>query len=140
MSEAGLITIIVAVLGLAGSGSVWGYRQFKKEAPVRQQDATIANAEKSVQMAIAVATAANTNATAADNRTKTLSLELDTEKVERQKLDTRVYELEVLVRQQRTIIHIYDVAWDDLITRWPYHRQQDQPPARPVTGDTTHAT
>lgn len=140
MSEAGLIAIVVAVLGLASSGGVWGYRQFKKESPVRQQDATIAAADKSVQMAIAVAAAANDNAAAADTRSKNFVEDLNTERTERKKLSDRVEILETTVKVQKTIIRVFDEAWDDLHTRWPYHRQQENPPPRPSAEDVTQAT
>ena len=141
MSEAGLIAVVVAVLGVVGGGGFWGYRQFSKEAPVRQRDATIAAADKSVQMALAVAVAAREDS-------GSLREDLNTERVARQNLSTRVEALETQLREQnkllraaQRVIRILDEAWDDLAERWAYHRLQDQPPPRPnTTENSTQAT
>ena len=131
MSEASIVTIIVGVLGVLGGGGFWGYRQFRKEAPVKKRDADIAVAEKSQQMALAVA----------ENMRKDverLRTDLNTERDARQTLTGRVDSLETQVREQnRTIqilreaVRLFNAAWDDLTHRWHTLRQSEHPPARP---------
>lgn len=119
--------IVTAVLG----GGFWNYRQSRKEAPIKQTDANIANAEKSQQMAMAIAD---------DLREDYVRLreDLGTERDERQKLSGRVEELANHIREQdRTIrslreaVRVFTAAWDDIVQRWHEYRQSEQPPPRP---------
>jgi len=131
MSEASIVTIIIAVLGVLGGGGYWGYSQFSKEAPVKKRDADIAVAEKSQQMALKVAE---------DMRKDVERLRADREQ-DRERLQTltgRVDSLEGQIREQnRTIqalreaLRLFNAAWDDLTQRWHHHRQSEHPPARP---------
>lgn len=123
--------IIVALLAALGGTGFWGYRQSRKEAPIRQRDADIAAADQSVQMALAVATAA---------REDNISLreDLNKERGERQTLAGRVEGLETHVREQdRTIsglreaLRVLSNGWDDLIQRWHVLRLDDRPPPKP---------
>lgn len=132
MSEAGIVAIIIGVLGILGGGGFWTYRQSRREAPVRQRDADLAVAEKSQQMAMVIAVAAQENS-------DRLRVEVGAEREARQQLTGRVESLETRIREQdRTISHLrralqfFTEAWDDLTHRWDYHRAQDHPPDRPV--------
>lgn len=131
MSEASIVTIIIAVLGVLGGGGYWGYRQFSKEAPVKKRDADIAVAEKSQQMAMAIADDLREDYSR-------LRTDLNAEREERQKLTGRVDSLESQVREQnRTIqrlreaVRLFNAAWDDLAHRWHVVRQSEHPPTRP---------
>lgn len=136
MSEASL-AIILAVLGILGGGGFWGYRQSRKEAPIKKRDADLAAADASVQMALAVAVAAR------DDNAQ-LRADLNTEREHRLKLGIRVDELaehnrvqEKTITALRAIVTAFTNGWDDLVERWHHHRQQDQPPARPVAKNIT---
>lgn len=131
MGEASIVAIIIAVLGIAGGGGYWGYKQFKREAPVKKRDADIAVAEKSQQMALAVAEESRKDV-------ERLREDVTYEREERQKLAGRVDSLETQVREaNRTIralreaVRVFNAAWDDLIHRWHHYRQSEHPPARP---------
>ncbi|WP_315913569.1 hypothetical protein [Arthrobacter sp. lap29] len=135
MSEAGIVAIIIGVLGILGGGGFWTYRQSRSDAPVRQRDADLAVAEKSQQMAMIIAVAAQENS-------DRLRADMDIEREARQQLTGRVESLETRIREQdRTISHlrralqIFTEAWDDLSARWEHHRAQDHPPDRPRTTD-----
>ena len=126
-----VLPIILALLAALGGTGFWGYRQSRKEAPVKKRDADIAAADQSVQMALAVATAARE-----DNAS--LRVDLNAEREARQKLSGRVEGLETHVREQdRTIrsqregLRIFSAAWDDLVARWPTIRLNDSAPAKP---------
>lgn len=127
------IPIIVGILGLLGGTGFWGYRQSRKEAPVKKRDADIAIADKSVQMALAVATAARE-----DNAT--LRKSVAEERTQRETLTTRVDGLETHIREQdRTIRNLRDTVrvftdWaNDIVTRWNVIRLQTEPPQLPRT-------
>lgn len=131
MSETLVIVIITGVLGIAGGGGYWGYKQFKREAPVKQRDADIAVAEKSQQMALASAQRLEADVVR-------LRADLNTERDARQNLTGRVDSLETQVREQnRTIqllreaVRLFNAAWDDLTHRWHTLRQSEHPPTRP---------
>lgn len=49
-----VLPLILGILGVLGGTGYWGYRQSRREAPVRQKDADLAAAERSQQMALAV--------------------------------------------------------------------------------------
>lgn len=126
-----VLPIILALLTLLGGTGFWGYRQSRKEAPVKKRDADIAAADKSVQMALAVATAARE-----DNAS--LREDLNKERGERQTLAGRVEGLETHVREQdrtirglREVAKIFSDGWDDLTARWHLLRLDDQPPPKP---------
>ena len=126
-----VLPIILALLAALGGTGFWGYRQSRKEAPVKKRDADIAAADQSVQMALAVATAARE-----DNAT--LRVDLNTEREARQVLAGRVEGLETHVREQdRTIGRLRDAVgvlstWaDDVIARWQTIRLNDAPPKKP---------
>lgn len=127
-----VLPIILALLTLLGGTGFWGYRQSRKEAPVKKRDADIAAADKSVQMALAVATAAR-----ADNAS--LREDLNKERGERQTLAGRVDGLENHIREQnRTIqnlreaLRIFSTGWDELVSRWQALRQDEHPPPKPT--------
>jgi len=127
-----VLPIILALLTLLGGTGFWGYRQSRKEAPVKKRDADIAAADKSVQMALAVATAARE-----DNAS--LREDLNKERGERQTLAGRVDGLENHIREQnRTIqtlreaLRIFSTGWDELVSRWQALRQDEHPPPKPT--------
>lgn len=131
MSETAIVSIILGILTLLGSGGVWGYRQFKKEAPVKKRDADIAVAEKSQQMAMAIADDLREDYTR-------LREDLNTEREHRQNLSGRVDELATHIREQdRTIRHLRDAIrvlteWgNDIVARWNILRMNQEPPPMP---------
>lgn len=126
-----VLPIILGVLTVLGGTGFWGYRQSRKEAPVKKRDADIAAADQSVQMALAVATAARDDNAA-------LRADLNTEREARQKLSGRVEGLETHVREQdRTIRGLREVVrvlsdWaDDVIANWHTIRLEEMPPKKP---------
>ncbi|MGP5071653.1 hypothetical protein ACTXI0_04515 [Arthrobacter rhombi] len=133
MSETAIVSIILGILGLLGGGGFWGYRQFKKEAPVKKRDADIAVAEKSQQMAMAIADDLRGDYTR-------LRADLNTEREHRERLTGRVDGLETHIRELNgTIRHLRDAVrlltdWgNDIVTRWDVIRLQSKPPKMPHT-------
>ncbi|MGP5162553.1 hypothetical protein [Arthrobacter rhombi] len=131
MSETAIVSIILGILGLLGGGGFWGYRQFKKEAPVKKRDADIAVAEKSQQMAMAIADDLRGDYTR-------LRADLNVEREQRQQLTGRVDGLETHIRELNgTIRHLRDAVrllsiWgNDIVTRWNVVRLQKEPPPMP---------
>lgn len=126
-----LVPIIVAVLAILGGTGYWGYRQSRKEAPVKKRDADLAAAEKSQQMALAVA---------GDLRTDLIRLraDLDAERAARGTLSDRVDELGKRINEQsgtiralREGLRMWANAWDNLVRNWDTLRLLDQPPEQP---------
>ena len=72
MTPEAVLSIILGTLGVLGSAGFWGYKQSRKEAPIKKRDADLAVAETSQQMALAVAIAARE-----DNVTLRADLEKD---------------------------------------------------------------
>lgn len=133
MSETAIVSIILGVLGLMGGGGFFGYRQFKKEAPVKKRDADIVAAGTNVQMAISIATAAQTHS-------EGLAQELKAEREARQQLsgrldglETHIRELNGTIRLLRDAVRIFSAAWDDIEIRWHEYRLSNKPPPRPHT-------
>lgn len=133
MSPELVVALILGFLTLLGSGGIWTYRQSRKEAPIKQEEADIAAADKTVQMALAVATAAR-------EAQIQLGKDLDKERGERQTLAGRFEALETHVREQdrtisglREVVRAFSSAWDDLAARWEILRQQENPPPKPRT-------
>lgn len=131
MSETAIVSIILGILGLLGGGGFWGYRQFKKEAPIKKRDADIAVAEKSQQMAMAIADDLRGDYTR-------LRADLNIEREQRQQLTGRVDGLETHIRELNgTIRHLRDAVrlltdWgNDIVTRWDVIRLQSKPPKMP---------
>ena len=131
MSETAIVSIILGIMTLLGSGGFFGYRQFKKEAPVKKRDADIAVAEKSQQMAMSIADDLRGDYTR-------LRADLNTEREQRQNLTGRVDSLETHIREQeRTIRNLRDAvrvltAWgNDIVARWNVVRLQEKPPPLP---------
>lgn len=128
-----VVPLILGFLTLAGSGGLWAYLSHRKEAPIKKEEADIAAADKTVQMALAVATAAREGQVQ-------LTADLAKERGERQTLSGRVDELSSQVREQnRTISRLREAlstfsnAWDDMSTKWSILRLSDEPPPRPKT-------
>lgn len=133
MSPELYVSLIVALLGVLGGGGIWTYRQSRKEAPIRVEEAEIAAADKTVQMALAVATAAR------DAQIQ-LGKDLDKERTAREMLAGQFKALETHVREQdrtisglREVVRAFSSAWDDLSVHWDTVRQRDRPPPKPQT-------
>lgn len=132
MSPEAVISVILGFLTLLGSGGVWAYLSHRKEAPIKKEEADIAAADKTVQMALAVATAARD-----DNAT--LRADLAKDRGALQVLSGRVDELSAQVREQnqtigrlREALSVFSSAWDDMTAMWPTLRLSDDPPPRPT--------
>lgn len=131
MSETAIVSIILGILTLLGSGGVWGYRQFKKEAPVKKRDADIAVAEKSQQMAMAIADDLREDYTR-------LREDLNTERDARQALtgrvdglETHIRELNGTIRHLREAVRVLTVWGNDIVARWAVIRMHQEPPPMP---------
>ena len=132
MTPEAVLSIILATLGILGSAGFWGYRQSRKEAPIKKRDADLAVAETSQQMALAVAIAARE-----DN--VTLRADLDKERSALQVLSGRVDELSSQVREHnhtisrlREALSTLSNAWDELAANWSTLRLKDEPPPKPT--------
>lgn len=131
MSETAIVSIILGVLGILGGGGIWGYRQFKREEPVKKRDADIAAAGTNVQMAISIATAAQSHS---EGLAELLNAEREARVQLAGRLDgleTHIRELNGTIRSLRDVVRLFTNAWDDLSQRWHEHRLSDQPPPRP---------
>ena len=131
MTSEVVLPIILAVLAVLGGTGFWGYRQSRKEAPVKKRDADIAAADQSVQMALAVA---------GDLREDVgrLRTELGTEREERQKLSGRVEELSAQLAASnrangmvRTAFHELSTWVDGVLANWATVRLRSEAPIKP---------
>ena len=127
-----VLPIILGLLAVLGGTGFWGYKQSRKEAPIKKRDADLAVAETSQQMALAVAIAARE-----DNIT--LRADLDKERGALQVLSGRVDELSTQVREHnRTISRLREAlstlsnAWDEMAEQWATLRLSDEPPPKPT--------
>lgn len=126
-----LTTVILGVLGILTGTGYWGYRQSRREAPVKQRDADIAAAERSQQMALAVA----------DDLRQDLSRlrgELGTERDERKGLSAEVQALSAQVRHQSRLLETVRDAFgklsrwaDHIVENWDTVRKSEAAPERP---------
>lgn len=128
-----LIPIIVAVLGVLGGGGFWSYRLSRREAPVKQQEADMAVAERSQQMAMKIAErldidyqSVRADLSAALGDITDLQTELRTVQSHTQEQDRTITNLRRAVRS-------FSEAWDDLVLNWARYRMLDVPPQRPTT-------
>ena len=133
MTPEAVLSIILATLGVLGSAGFWGYKQSRKEAPIKKRDADLAVADKSQQMAMAIATRLDTELLA-------MKADLTTERGERQTLGGRVDELAAQVREQdrtitglREVVRSFSSAWDSLVRDWHILRLEESPPPKPHT-------
>lgn len=131
MSDTAVVGVILGILGVLSGTGYWGYRQFKKEAPIKKRDADIAAAGANVQMAI-------DNAAAALAYSQSLAKDLEAEREARQNLSGRFEGLEKHIRELngtigslRDSVRIFSVAWDDLDRRWQVLRLSEHAPTRP---------
>ena len=143
MSEQSIVAIIVALVAVFGGGGVWTYIAARREAPIKKQDADLAAAHTSQQMALAVAIESRETSSDLREDLKTVRSDLATERSERLAVSNRVTKLEARIREQdvtisrlRATVNAWREAWDDLTARWHEVRLQDEPPRRPeVPGD-----
>lgn len=132
MSEAAVLAIISGIVVVLGSAGFWGYRQYRREEPVKKRDASVVVAHTSQEMALELAGAIR--AELAIVRT-----ELNTERGERQALAGRLEGLETHVREQdrtitglRALVDAYQRGWADLERRWAMHRLSEHAPEDPT--------
>lgn len=126
LSPENYVTIIVAVIVLAGSGGIWQYKQSRKEAPVKKEQADIAAASTTVQMALSVATAAKAHSEGLGKEMGELKGRVDG-------LERQVREQEHTISSLREVVRAFSSAWDDLIANWDTVRHRDKPPTKPRT-------
>lgn len=126
-----LIPVIVAFLGILGGGGLWNYVISRRGAPVVKQEADMAVAEKSQQMAMKIAERLDIDYTSVRVDLKNAQQAIDA-------LDKQVKLLEAHTREQdRTItilrraVQAFSDAWDDLVQHWEQYRLSSNPPARP---------
>lgn len=118
--------IILGLLTILGGTGFWGYKQSRKDAPIKKQEAEIAAADKTVQMALAVATAAKAHSEGVGKEMGELKGRVDG-------LERQVREQEHTISGLREVVRAFSSAWDDLTARWETLRQQDKPPPKPRT-------
>lgn len=131
MSTEVFTTIMGVMLAVLGGTGFWGYRQSRKEAPVKKAEAEVAIAEKSQQMALAIATRLDQDVKTlrGDLATANTNLLVLTGRVDEQ--GTQLREQESTINHLRDAVRIFSDAWDDLILRWDTHRQSTTAPAKP---------
>lgn len=124
MNYAAVTSIILGILGVVGGVGFWQYRISRKDAPVRKQEADMAVAEKSQQMAMAIA--------------ERLDKDYALVRSELTEVKAMVESLQLhSVAQDRTIsilrkaVQAFSDAWDDLIQHWERYRLSPTPPDRP---------
>lgn len=120
-------SIILAILGIVGGVGFWQYRISRKDAPVRKQEADMAVAEKSQQMAMAIAERL-------DKDYEYVRAELAATQAAVAAQGEEITALQLLSRQQAGTIGRLRQAWDDLQQHWDKYRQQETPPAHPEHG------
>lgn len=124
-------SIILAILGIVGGVGFWQYRISRKDAPVRKQEADMAVAEKSQQMAMAIAERL-------DKDYAQVRLELTATQSAVAAQGEEIVALQRLSKEQantigtlRQAVQVFSDAWDDLVQNWDRYRQQDAAPNRP---------
>lgn len=124
-------SIVLAILGIVGGVGFWQYRISRKDAPVRKQEADMAVAEKSQQMAMAIAERLDKDYT----QVRADLVELTAQVVE---LRTRSEDQDRTITAQghtisilRRAVQAFSDAWDDLILHWERYRLSETPPNRP---------
>ena len=126
MSSEAVLSIILGVLGLLGTGGLWTYLKSRTEAPVLREQADIAAASTTVQMALSIATAARAHSEAVGKEMDELKGRVDA-------LSHQVLEQERTISSLREVVRSFSSAWDDLVERWQTIRQQEAPPPKPRT-------
>lgn len=126
-----LIPLASSFLLFLGSTGLWQYVQSRRTTPVQQQEAGLAVAAKSQQMALDVAERLALDYT-------NLRAELTTAQTNITTLGAQVKSLEEHTRVQdktigvlRSSVRAFSAAWDDLVQNWDHYRQSSTPPARP---------
>lgn len=126
-------SIVIAILGIVGGVGFWQYRISRKDAPVRKQEADMAVAEKSQQMAMAIAERL-------DIDYQSVRTDLGKAQGAISTLQTQLHDLQVhAIEQDRTIsslrrtVRSFSDAWDDLVHNWARYRLSEAPPQRPTT-------
>lgn len=123
-----VLPLILGVLGVLGGTGYWGYRQSRREAPVRQKDADLAAAERSQQMALAVSDDLREDVAR-------LRAELVTERAERKEVYAELSEQ--LHLQNQRLDTVRDAfrqlsRWvDDILDNWEIMRQNVDAPRKP---------
>lgn len=123
-----VLPLILGILGVLGGTGFWGYRQSRKEAPVRQKDADIAAAERSQQMALAVSDDLREDVAR-------LRAELVAERAERKQVYAELSEQ--LHLQNQRLDTVRDAfrqlsRWvDDILDNWEIMRQNVDAPRKP---------
>lgn len=127
-----LIPVMVAFLGILGGGGLWNYIISRRGAPVVKQEADMAVAEKSQQMAMVIAERLDKDYTS-------VRADLTLAQTAIVALGEQVKALEAQTREQdRTIgilrraVQAFSDAWDDLVQHWDRYRLSDTPPTRPT--------
>ena len=132
MTPEAVLSIILGTLGFLGSAGFWGYKQSRKEAPIKKRDADVAAASSVQQMAMAIADDMRTDI----DRLRT---DLTAEREERKKLEGRLEgvvedlrQRDITIRLTREALQAFSYAWDALATNWQSIRQSDRPPEKPI--------
>lgn len=133
------VPIIIAIIGLGGGGSIWGWLKSRKEAPITKRDADIAAMRSVDEMRQAF--------------TDDVVEQYKAQRVENQETRVQMKELrktlggvtdrlatleEHTLHQDKTIRNLGKVidtwvAWgEDIVKRWNVIRMQDRPPDMPT--------
>lgn len=117
--------IILAILGIVGGVGFWQYRISRNDQPVKKQEADMAVAEKSQQMAMAIADRLDKDYASVREELGEVSKEVKALRAHSEAQDRTIGILRAAVRS-------FSDAWDDLVQHWDRYRLSEIPPNRPT--------
>lgn len=126
------VPIIIAILGIVGGAGFWQYRISRRDAPVRKQEADMAVAEKSQQMAMKIAERLDLDYTSVRGDLGVAETAITALQKELKTLETRTAQQERTIGILRQAVQAFSDAWDDLVQHWDHYRLSDTPPKRPT--------
>lgn len=126
MSVQELLLILAAVFG--GGGVLTGLLAWRKDArqgPIDRSTAQVANSVALSETAMAWVQYQDEKMKIQDEKTHRMAVQISELSASNDNLTERVSRTE-------SRLSGWNFWYDDLRGRWPYHREQDNPPAKPV--------
>ena len=126
MSVQELLLILAAVFG--GGGALTGLLAWRKDArqgPIDRSTAQVANSVALSETAMAWVQYQDEKMKVQDEKTHKMAIQIS-------ELSERNDNLSERVSRTESRLSGWNFWYDDLKGRWSYHREQDNPPAKPV--------